>query len=164
MGFLVLSAGATFLAHRITLQSVLKRGREMILRDEDVTSLAPARVLLAVNDLDLLRVWAFALQRRGYQVIPTDNGFSALIHWQTVQPDVAVLDVEYPDLTGLEVAQRIRRHGATPMILLTDTDDEEHVLECYRQGADCVLVKPFLVQDLARQIEALSVKKQAGAS
>lgn len=113
------------------------------------------KVLLVDDDADLLDVTAYALRRKGFDVILAGDGNHGLRRWQSDQPDVVVVDVRLPTLSGFEVCQRIRQGSATPVILLTALTDEEHVIQGFRVGADDYVTKPFSPQQLAMRIQAV---------
>ena len=114
------------------------------------------KVLLVDDDLDLLDVTAYALRREGFNVIVAADGSQALRRWESDQPDVVVLDLRLPRLSGFEVCRKIREKGTTPVILLTSLDEEEHILQGFRLGADDYVTKPFSTKQLSMRIRAVA--------
>jgi DNA-binding response OmpR family regulator len=117
-----------------------------------------AVVLVADDDPDILQLVTLRLEGAGYRVVQAVDGDEALRLAQESKPDLAVLDVTMPKLTGYDVTRALREHDATrdiPVILLTarvqDTDFEEG----YAAGADDYLTKPFSPEDLAARVGAL---------
>lgn len=98
---------------------------------------------------------AYALQRGGHHVIVAADGTQALQRWEAEQPDVVVLDVGLPKMSGFDVCQTIRRSSATPVILLTALSDEESIIRGFRAGADDYVTKPFSPRVLAARIQAV---------
>src|SRR5919199_3724724 len=108
-----------------------------------------AKVLLVDDDPDLLDVTSYALRREGHQVIPVPDGVQALRRWQTEAPDIVLLDVGLPRLSGFEVCRTIRAQSRTPVILLTAHKEEEEVVRGFGLGADDYVTKPFSHRQLA---------------
>jgi DNA-binding response OmpR family regulator len=113
------------------------------------------KVLLVDDDTDLLDVTAYAMRREGFNVIVATDGLQAVRRWQQDSPDLVVLDVQMPGLTGLEVCQKIRQDSSTPVILLTGLHQEEQVIQGFRVGADDYVTKPFSPRQLAMRIRAV---------
>ena len=114
------------------------------------------KVLLVDDDMDLLDVTGYALRREGFNVIMATNGTQALRRWETDQPDVVVLDVNLPKLSGFEVLRKIAEGEATPVIMLTALGDDDNVVKGFRLGADDYVTKPFSPRQLAMRIRAVA--------
>jgi DNA-binding response OmpR family regulator len=113
------------------------------------------KVLLVDDDVDLLDVTSYALRREGFNVIAATDGVQALRRWAADQPDVVVLDVGLPKLSGFEVLRKIEQGGSTPVILLTALRGEEDVVKGFRLGADDYVTKPFSPRQLTMRIQAV---------
>jgi DNA-binding response OmpR family regulator len=113
------------------------------------------KILLVDDDTDLLDVTAYALRREGFNVIVATDGVQALRRWQSDEPDLVLLDVGMPRMSGLEVCRKIRQESSTPVIMLTAAGDEEHVVQGFRHGADDYVTKPFSPKLLALRIRAV---------
>jgi DNA-binding response OmpR family regulator len=113
------------------------------------------KILLVDDDTDLLDVTAYALRREGFNVIVATDGMQALRRWQSDEPDLVLLDVGMPRMSGLEVCRKIRQVSPTPVIMLTAAGDEEHVVQGFRHGADDYVTKPFSPKQLALRIRAV---------
>lgn len=86
------------------------------------------------------------LEADGYQIEMAENGIQALEMAKLIQPDVILLDVMMPGMTGFEVCQRIRNDpliAEIPIIVLTALDDRESLLNALKAGADDFITKPF---------------------
>jgi DNA-binding response OmpR family regulator len=115
-------------------------------------------VLVADDDPDILELVAFRLERAGYEVVQATDGEQALQLATELNPDLAVLDVTMPKLTGYDVTRRIRADDATRqmrVILLTARVQEADVALGFASGADDYLKKPFSPEDLRARVEAL---------
>jgi two-component system, OmpR family, response regulator VicR len=113
------------------------------------------KILLADDDLDLLDVTTYALRREGFDLISATDGEHALRRWQDDQPDLVVLDLGLPHVTGFEVCQRIRRSSTIPIIILTGRHDDDSVVHGFQVGADDYITKPFSPRQLAMRIRAI---------
>lgn len=115
-------------------------------------------ILIADDDPDILELVAFRLERAGYEIVCANDGEEALQLATERVPDLAVLDVMMPKLTGYEVTARIREHEATnriPVILLTARVQEADVERGFEAGADDYLRKPFSPQELRARVQAI---------
>lgn len=108
-------------------------------------------VLIADDDEDILALVALRFRRSGLEVILARDGEEALELIRTRAPDVAVLDIAMPKLTGIEVVRQVRESEATrdlPVVLLTARAAEKDVELGIEAGADEYVTKPFSPQDL----------------
>lgn len=97
-----------------------------------------------------------ALRMENYEVDLFENGLSALKAIQLRAPDAIVLDLQLPDIDGLEVCRRIRQAGdQTPILMLTARDAVNDRVEGLDVGADDYLVKPFDLAELLARLRAL---------
>ncbi len=120
------------------------------------------RVLLAEDDTDMLDVTTYALRKYGFTVTGVTDGASALERWHIEQPDLVLLDVNLPELSGMEVCRRIRNQATTPIIMVTAMDDEVHVVEGLESGADDYISKPVSYRALATRMRAI-LRRHTGA-
>jgi DNA-binding response OmpR family regulator len=115
-------------------------------------------VLVADDDADIRALVTFRLERAGYDVLEASDGEEALRLAREQTPDLAVLDVMMPKLTGEEVTRRIRGEEATqrmPVILLTARVQEDDVARGFEAGADDYIKKPFSPQELRARVQAI---------
>jgi DNA-binding response OmpR family regulator len=113
-------------------------------------------VLVADDDQDILELVAFRLERAGYRILTATDGERALELALDQHPDLAVLDVMMPRLTGLEVTERIRAEGERmPIVLLTARVQEADVARGFEAGADDYIKKPFSPQELRARVQAI---------
>ncbi len=114
------------------------------------------KILAVDDDLDLLKVIAFALRQAGYLVLEARDGPSALETFERERPDLVILDVNMPRLSGFEVLKRIRAtSAATPVMMLTVRSAEEDQVQGLDLGADDYLAKPFSPRTLLARVRAL---------
>jgi two-component system, OmpR family, alkaline phosphatase synthesis response regulator PhoP len=120
----------------------------------DVT---PRLVLIADDDVDILTLVRVRLERSGYTVISARNGVEALQLARDRHPDLAILDVAMPEMTGLEVTKRMREEKLdVPVILLTARARDADVAAGADSGADVYVTKPFSPQELESRVRAIS--------
>jgi two-component system OmpR family response regulator len=113
------------------------------------------KILLVDDDADLLAVTGFALQQAGFLVVKAGDGAAALDAFQREQPDLAVLDINLPKMSGFELAQKLRERSKIPLIMLTARNEEEDVVRALSLGADDYLSKPFSPKILLARVKAL---------
>lgn len=120
--------------------------------------LMAARILVVEDESDLAELVAFNLQQAGHTVTTAGTGSTALAEIQRQTPDLVVLDVMLPDITGLEVCRRLRRNEATatlPVVMLTAKGEELDRVVGFEVGADDYVTKPFSPRELLLRIEAI---------
>jgi len=114
------------------------------------------KILAVDDDLDLLKVIAFALRQAGYLVLEARDGPTAIDTFERERPDLVILDVNMPRLNGFEVLKRIRAGGSsTPVMMLTVRSAEEDQVRGLDLGADDYLAKPFSPRTLLARVRAL---------
>jgi DNA-binding response OmpR family regulator len=115
-------------------------------------------VLVADDEPDLRSLVQYSLRGAGYEVLTAADGGEALNVALERKPDLAVLDVRMPKLTGLEVTKRIRENEATastPVLLLTAAVEKEDVAQGFAAGAYGYLEKPFDPWELVSRVESM---------
>lgn len=124
-----------------------------------MTQTPAGKHILIVDDYaDALDIWAIYLQSLGYRVSTATDGLSAATKAEDLRPDLIVLDLELPGLTGFEVAKRLRANPETADIPLIAATGYSHArqLDMARQvGFDAVVVKPCDPDLLIQEIERL---------
>ncbi|REJ96322.1 MAG: response regulator [Planctomycetota bacterium] len=115
---------------------------------------APPRFVLVVEDAaGVARITALLLQSLGHSPTIAGDGRSAIQQYQESGPEMVILDLELPDMNGLEVARELRRldtHNQTLIVALTGHGDDEHRRLAEENGCDEYLVKPVGLNELAR--------------
>jgi len=113
------------------------------------------KILLVDDDPDLLSVIEFALQQAGFLVVKAADGELALRAFEREQPDLAVLDINLPRISGFDLARMLRERSAIPIMMLTVRGEEDDVVRALSLGADDYLTKPFSPKILIARIKAL---------
>lgn len=111
--------------------------------------------MLLVDDEQIIRdTVAEALAADGLRVITAADGREALQRFRDEQPDLVLLDLMLPVLSGMEVCRILRRESAVPIIMLTARDSEVDKVVGLEVGADDYVTKPFSLRELQARVRA----------
>jgi DNA-binding response OmpR family regulator len=113
------------------------------------------KVLVADDDAELRELIAFTLGQAGYLVIKAGDGPGAVRLFAEESPDLVVLDINMPGLSGFRVCEAIRARSRVPVMMLTVRGEEEDLVRALGLGADDYLTKPFSPRTLLARIRAL---------
>jgi DNA-binding response OmpR family regulator len=114
-----------------------------------------ARILLVDDETLITDSLTYSLKREGFQVEAVADGNSALQVAREIEPDLIVLDLMLPDISGFEVCRRLRTFTTAPVIMLTARSEEIDRVLGLEVGADDYLAKPFSFRELLARINAL---------
>jgi DNA-binding response OmpR family regulator len=115
-----------------------------------------ARTILVVDDEPTLReTLAEALESEGHRVVTAADGREALLRFRAEKPDLVLLDLMLPELSGIEVCRIIRAESGVPIIMLTAKDAELDKVVGLELGADDYVTKPFSLRELTARIRAI---------
>jgi len=115
-----------------------------------------ARTILVVDDETTLReTLVDALETEGFRVVSAADGREALSVFRAERPDLVLLDLMLPELSGIEVCRIIRAESGVPIVMLTAKDSEIDKVVGLELGADDYVTKPFSVRELSARIRAL---------
>jgi DNA-binding response OmpR family regulator len=121
--------------------------------------MSPA-VLVVEDNLDIADLMVRALVRAGYDMAHVSTGEAAAAHVDRHRPAVVVLDLGLPDIDGLEVCRRIRRHGYDGgVIVVTARTAEDDVALSIEAGANDYLAKPIGLAELQARVRALALRR-----
>ena len=112
-------------------------------------------VLVAEDDPDVLEMIERKLRGDGLDVLAVSDGLAALEAARTMRPDLVLLDVMMPGMSGLQICEELRAHVATrdlPVVLITARARAVDIQTGYDAGADDYIVKPFSPRDLVSRI------------
>ena len=121
------------------------------------------RLLIVDDERDILDMLRRFFERKGYDVITAETGQAALKLAQT-QPDMILLDINLPDVDGLQVCATIRRHVSCPILFLTARSEDSDKVKGFAAGGDDYVVKPFSLDELAARVGAHLRREQRHAS
>jgi two-component system, OmpR family, copper resistance phosphate regulon response regulator CusR len=113
------------------------------------------RILLVEDDLNVASIVSKGLREDGFQVEIANNGLEGFEKFQQLNPDLVILDIMLPGISGLEVCSRIRAESRVPIIMLTALGTAENVVLGLSTGADDYLIKPFKFIELTARIKSL---------
>ncbi|MCM0582859.1 response regulator transcription factor [Weissella diestrammenae] len=114
-----------------------------------------SRILVIEDEVNLARFVELELQHEGYETFTADNGRTGLEAALQEDFDLILLDLMLPELSGLEVARRLREAKNTPIIMMTARDSVIDRVSGLDYGADDYVVKPFAIEELLARIRAL---------
>lgn len=113
-----------------------------------------ARVLVVEDEAGLADSVRYALESEGFDVIVADSGLSGLEAARTNGPDLVLLDLMLPEMSGLDVCRQIRSFSDVPIIMLTAKDSEADKVTGLELGADDYMTKPFSMRELIARVRA----------
>jgi len=119
------------------------------------------KILIADDDPQMLRALRITLTARGYEVITAHDGTAALDAAIQAHPDIVVIDLGMPGLTGIEVIQAIRGWSQVPVLVVSGRSESWDKVEALDAGADDYVTKPFSADELLARIRALSRRSPA---
>ena len=117
-------------------------------------------LLLIEDDAEVREALRLSLEDEGYQVLEAANGRTGISETALQSPDVVLLDIRLPDLSGYEVCRRIRAKSMVPIIIVTAQDDTHDLVAGLEAGADDFVTKPVITKALCARIRA--VLRRAG--
>jgi two-component system, OmpR family, response regulator len=119
-------------------------------------------ILIVEDDTDLRTFLEEALSEYNYTVYATDKASAALKMVDKIRPNLVILDLGLPDVSGDAICARIKEsYPALPVIILTASSDTKDVISSFEKGADDYVQKPFKLEELAARIKAkLHVQKR----
>src|SRR5579864_5138879 len=120
--------------------------------------MAKSKILIIEDEVSLVEVLTYNLQREGYEVVVASEGKEGLRKGQTHLPDLIILDLMLPGLGGLDICRELRASPKTariPILMLTAKAEETDQVIGFALGADDYVTKPFSVKVLLQRIKVL---------
>ncbi len=117
-----------------------------------------ARILIAEDERDIRELIVFTLEFGGFQVIAATNGQEAVELARQHRPDLIILDVRMPRMTGYEACRILKSQEETrtiPVVFLSAKGQEAEIRQGMEAGADAYILKPFAPDELIQQVQAL---------
>lgn len=116
-------------------------------------------ILFAEDDDDMRSLVRHALEADGYSVYAARDGQEALDYYREVNPDLVILDLTMPRLSGFEVLRELKRTGerrpGIPIMVLSARGGEEDVVAGFDLGIDDYVTKPFMIRELRARVRAM---------
>ena len=121
----------------------------------------PRTILVVEDETTLRETLADALEVEGFRVIAAADGREALTRFRADKPDLVLLDLMLPELSGIEVCRIIRAESGVPIVMLTAKDSELDKVVGLELGADDYVTKPFSLRELSARIRAVLRRGEA---
>lgn len=131
-------------------------------RSEDTDALI--RIAYIDDDLELTRLVSAALEDEGWEILIENDGEAGLEMILVEQPDLVILDVMMPGLTGWEICKYLRSKpdwNNTPILMLTGIGERMNAMTAPLYGADAHLDKPFDIDDVVETVRQLLAQAQS---
>lgn len=113
------------------------------------------KILLVDDERRIIEVLEAYLVREGYEIHSADNGIDALKKVKTLNPDLIILDLMLPDISGEEVCRLVRKESDVPILMLTAKSAEDDRINGIVMGADDYLTKPFSPREVVVRVQAI---------
>jgi len=117
-----------------------------------------SKILIVEDEVKIARFVTLELEHEGYEVRTAHDGRTGLELAENWQPDLLILDLMLPQLSGIEVCRRLRQNSDVPIIMLTAKDDVSDKVMGLDMGADDYMTKPFAIEELLARIR-VNLKK-----
>jgi DNA-binding response OmpR family regulator len=128
-----------------------------------MTPNSPAKILIVDDEPKITEVLKLYLEREGFQVAGAASGQQALERATAYKPDLIILDLNLPDMDGMEVCRTIRKKSNVPIIMLTGRGEEVDKIVGLEIGADDYVTKPFSAREIVARVRAV-LRRQAPES
>jgi len=119
------------------------------------------RILIVEDEKKIARFLELELKHEGYEVLTAFDGRSGLETALETDPDLLILDLMLPELSGIEVCRRLRHTSDLPIIMLTAKDDVSDKVMGLDMGADDYMTKPFAIEELLARIRVALKKRRS---
>lgn len=113
------------------------------------------KILIVDDEKRITEVLEAYLVREGYEIHTADNGIDALKKAKSVNPDLMILDLMLPDISGEEVCRLIRKESDLPILMLTAKSSEDDRINGIVMGADDYVAKPFSPREVVVRVQAI---------
>lgn len=120
-----------------------------------VVSLPSEKILVVDDEIKIARVVKAYLAKEGYRVVEAYDGRSALELARKEKPDLVVLDLMLPEVSGWDVCRALRQESSVPILMLTARDDDTDKIVGLELGADDYVTKPFNPKELVARVRAI---------
>jgi two-component system response regulator RegX3 len=112
-------------------------------------------VLVVEDEASFVEALTIGLRREGFEVAVARDGFDALEQFDVVKPDLVLLDVMLPRLSGIDVCRQLRKRTQVPIIMVTAKSEEIDTVVGLEVGADDYVTKPYRLRELVARMRAV---------
>jgi DNA-binding response OmpR family regulator len=120
-----------------------------------MASMSESKILVVEDDANLLETLKYNLVKDGYDVVTAADGAMAVELTRNEKPDLIILDLMLPQLSGFEVCRILRKEMTVPILMLTARTDEVDKIVGLEIGADDYMTKPFSMRELLARVHAM---------
>jgi DNA-binding response OmpR family regulator len=113
------------------------------------------KILIVDDEKRIIEVLEAYLVREGYEIHTADNGIDALKKVKSAEPDLMILDLMLPDISGEEVCRLVRKDSDLPILMLTAKQSEDDRINGIMMGADDYVSKPFSPREVVVRVQAI---------
>lgn len=110
-------------------------------------------ILFVDDEAQMRKLINISLKNEGFKLVEANNGREGVSLTASHRPELVILDIGLPDISGLEVIRQIREWSEIPIIILSVLDDSETIVEALNSGADDYMTKPFEANELIARIK-----------
>ena len=123
----------------------------------------PKKILIVDDEAEICNILQLFFQKQGYQVIVSTDGDSALPLAMQEHPNIIILDMKMPGISGVEVLRILKEnHNPAKVIILSAVKDDSVIKETLRMGADGYLTKPFRLEHVAQLLASVTAGPPRG--
>lgn len=122
--------------------------------------MAAFKILVVDDEPNILNVIRAYLEKNGYVVYVAETGTNGLQLFENLQPDLIILDLMLPDMSGEEICRTVRRTSNIPILMLTAKSNEDDKINGLLIGADDYVTKPFSPRELTARVVSLLRRSQ----
>jgi len=124
----------------------------------------PQKIVIIEDDPNISTTVARALESEGFQVSVTFNGLAGIHRVENNSPDLVILDIMLPDISGFEVCRRVLRIKDIPVVMLTARVEETDRVRGFEVGAADYVTKPFSLRELVARVRAILRRQESSSS
>jgi DNA-binding response OmpR family regulator len=113
------------------------------------------KILIVEDDSNLLNAIIFNLRKEGYELLSATDGVTGLDYARQEKPDMVILDIMLPGLSGLDICRMLRKESSVPILMLTARTEETDKIVGLELGADDYMTKPFSMKEFLARVRAM---------